>query len=336
MDISLDPSDEPAHECHVLFSEDSQPDAASRRQIEDHSKPARKSPERAPAVLRADFKARRRIFPELVPLRRRGSLMCADREDEPLRMYCFAHAGAGVSAFGGWPSALGAGVVRVPVLLPGRDVRRREKRSTDRRTLLIDLLRTVGRPPGSPYMLYGHSLGGLIAYTVARALEEAGLNPPALVAVGACPPPDAAAAIPAGAHLPDCELVALLDRLGSVPAGAPADGLWARSTLPVLRDDLRLAQALRAAADRPVRAPLLIVSGRDDPFVTPRLMSGWQRWTSSVAVRRTLPGDHFFVRGRELPRLLGRACRVVRRTTGRPPGPSPVTSPETASERIGQ
>ncbi|MFE0178757.1 thioesterase II family protein [Streptomyces sp. NPDC059002] len=257
------------------------------------------------------------------------------RENEPLRMYCFAHAGAGVSAFGRWPSRLGAGVQHVPVLLPGRDVRRRERRLTDRRALLVDLLRTTGAPPAGPYVLYGHSLGGLIAYTAARALEDAGLNPPALVAVGACPPPDATAALAAGAELPDSELVALLGDFGSTPRDASPDGMWARSTLPVLRDDLRLAQSLRAAADRPVRAPLLIVSGRDDPLVTPGLMAGWQRWTSSFAVRRTVPGDHFFVRDRELPRLLGRACRVVRRTTGSAPDASDTTGSETALEKIG-
>lgn len=242
-----------------------------------------------------------------------------------VRMYCIPHAGAGVSAFGHWPARLGSGVETVPVLLPGRDGRRRERRVTDRRTLLADLLRTVGRPPAQPYVIYGHSLGALIAYTVTRAVQEAGLDPPALVAVGACPPPDAAAAFLDGSPLREDRLVALMTELGPVPEPAVPGGLWRRSTLPVLRDDLRLAAALRAAADKPLETPLLVVSGRADPLAPPHTMADWRHWTSGPVVERTLPGTHFFVRGPELPRLLGRACRVVRRVADRT-GAAPTTT----------
>ncbi len=221
----------------------------------------------------------------------------------------------------------------MPVLLPGRAERRRERRVTDRRTLLVDLMRAMGPPPPGPYVVYGHSLGGLIAYTATRALQEAGLNTPALVVVGACPPPDAIAALTQEADLPDDELVRLLDRFGAVPEEAAPGGAWERTALPVLRDDLRLARALREDADKPMETPLLVVSGRDDPLVPPRSMADWRHWSSGPVVERTLPGAHFFVRERNLPRLLGRACRVVRRVADRVPAPSPATTSATAGEK---
>ncbi|NEB78720.1 thioesterase, partial [Streptomyces sp. SID14478] len=42
-------------------------------------------------------------------------------------------------------------------------------------------------------------------------------------------------------------------------------------------------------------------------------MAQWRRWTTGPFALRTVPGDHFFVRGHELPRLIGRAGRAVRR-----------------------
>ncbi len=261
-------------------------------------------------------------------------------EGQPLRLYCFPHAGAGVSSFGRWRTVVGAGTEIVPVLLPGRGPRRAEHRVTDRRALLADLLRTVGRPPGGPYVLYGHSLGGLIAYTATRAIQEAGLNPPALVVVGASPPPDVSAPALSNADLPDDQLVRLLTGFGSVPAGAEPGGVWQRFTLPVLRDDLRLARALRDAADRPIESPLLVLSGRDDPLAGPRTTAGWRHWSTGPVVERTLPGDHFFVRGRDLPRLLRRACQVVRRVAEPGPvrarAPQPAVSRRTAMERDSQ
>jgi surfactin synthase thioesterase subunit len=167
-------------------------------------------------------------------------------------------------------------------------------------------------------VLYGHSLGALVAYTLTRALHEAGLPGPALLAVGACPPPDAASAPADACRESDDRLLRLLDAVGAVPPGVAPGDFWYRSVMPVLRDDLILADSLRRAARTPLRGhpltvPILAVAGAHDPLVRPAQPAGWRQWTAGPLVTRTLPGDHFFVREPALPRLLGRACRVVRR-----------------------
>ncbi|WP_240802798.1 thioesterase domain-containing protein [Streptomyces sp. A0642] len=240
-------------------------------------------------------------------------------EEPPVRLHCFAHAGAGVSAFYNWPADLGPEVEALPRLLPGRDARRREPRATGREALLADLMESFARAPDAPYVLYGHSLGAMVAYTVTRALHEAGLPGPALLALGACPPPDAPSLLSDAAWGPEDELLELLRETGTLPQGARPGGLWYRAVLPVLRDDLSLAHELRINAHEPVvgpplSVPVLILSGAQDPLAPPDVMAGWQAWSTGPAVTRTVPGDHFFVRGHELPRLLGRACRVLRRT----------------------
>ncbi|MEU9731514.1 alpha/beta fold hydrolase [Streptomyces sp. NPDC048002] len=230
-----------------------------------------------------------------------------------MKLYCFPHAGAGTSAFGAWPELLGDSVRPVPVLLPGRGVRRREHRVTDVRALLADLDRYDLPAAGEPYVLYGHSLGGLIAYTLARSLEKAGRPGPALVVVGACPPPDAHSALADACELPDDRLLDVLRTFGAVDADTPRGGIWERTALGVIRDDLRLARELRGAADGPLTAPLLTVAGTEDPIAGPEVMAGWRAWAAGFHAGRTVTGDHQFVRGRALPALLGRACRVVRR-----------------------
>ncbi|MFE7614630.1 thioesterase II family protein [Streptomyces sp. NPDC057496] len=249
-------------------------------------------------------------------------------DEQPVPLHCFAHAGAGVSSFYGWPRDLGPGVEPVPRLLPGREARRREPRITGREALLADVMGTFAPAPDVPYVLYGHSLGAMIAYTVTRALHEAGLPGPALLAVGACPPPDSASELSDSAGEPDEHLLKLLGEVGALPEGAEPGGFWHRAVLPVLRDDLALADDLRTAAREPaggapLSVPMLVVAGTDDPLARPDVMAGWRRWTTGRVVTRTVPGDHFFVRGRELPRLLGRACRVVRRTA---PAPAAVAA----------
>ncbi|WP_372352397.1 thioesterase II family protein [Streptomyces sp. KL116D] len=254
-------------------------------------------------------------------------------DEQPLRVHCFAHAGAGVSSFAGWRRDLGPAARTVPHLLPGRDTRRREPRVTGPDALLADLLPhftgaddiTGTADPSAPYLIYGHSLGALVALTLTRALREMALPAPALLVVGACPPPDTRLALAKAGRAPDEELLGLLGDFPAFPGGAAPGSLWHRMVLPVLRDDLLLADALRTAARRPSPAgpldvPVVAVAGRDDPLAPAATMAGWRRWTTGPFALRTVPGDHFFVRGRELPRLLGRASRAVTRLAPVPAG----------------
>ncbi|MFI7386526.1 thioesterase II family protein [Streptomyces sp. NPDC049813] len=233
-----------------------------------------------------------------------------------ITLHCLAHAGAGVTSYRRWPDLVDPRVDVLAHPLPGRDSRRREPRVTDREQLLADLLpKLLATADQGPYALYGHSLGALVAYTLTRALAAAGAPAPLFLAVGACLPPHVATELVAAAELPEEELLPYLDQLGSVPRGQSASpgGLWRRSVLPVLRDDLRLAASLRAAAldpalGGPVRCPVLVFGGRDDPLAAPEALRHWQQWAAGPIVRHTVAGDHFFAGSRELPALVGRAC----------------------------
>ncbi|MEU0163409.1 alpha/beta fold hydrolase [Streptomyces sp. NPDC006261] len=232
-------------------------------------------------------------------------------------LHCLAHAGAGVASYRRWPAAVGPAVDVVALPLPGRESRRREPRVTDRAGLLADLLPTlVETADTGPYALYGHSLGALVAYTLTRALAHVDAPPPLFLAVGACLPPHIATALVGAADQGDEQLLPLLGHLGSLPPGAAAapGGLWHRSVLPVLRDDLRLARSLREAALDPVTGgkvdiPVLVFAGSDDPLAAPDSLEDWQQWATGTIEARTVEGDHFFAGDTDLPRLIGQACR---------------------------
>lgn len=172
----------------------------------------------------------------------------------PPLLLCFHHAGAGVSAFSRWQAEFGATAEVVPVLLPGRDARVREPRVTELAPLLAELEVAAALTRGRPYLLYGHSLGGLVAYSFAAAREAAG-DPPQAVVIGAVLPPHLRSPLALSAELPDTPLLRLLVREGVLPPEAAdaerGSDIFRRRVLPPLRDDLRLAQTSSGA--RPSR-----------------------------------------------------------------------------------
>ncbi|MCD0486344.1 thioesterase domain-containing protein [Streptacidiphilus sp. ASG 303] len=234
-------------------------------------------------------------------------------------LFCFHHAGAGISSFARWQGVVGDAADVVPVLLPGRGSRVREARITDPGQLLGEIEELIGPMLDRPYLLYGHSLGGLVAYTFARTRAAAGSEPPALVAVGAVLPPHLRSPVLRSAALPDPELLELLVAYGALPPEALDDpGLWCRRVVPALRDDLRLGQALCEAAGPGLPVPLLALSGRHDPIAPTAGMAEWAGYATGGFRLRTVPGDHYFVRGGTAPRMLREAAARLRARTLRP------------------
>lgn len=117
------------------------------------------------------------------------------------RLFCFPHAGGGPSFFRPWRAALRPETAVRQILLPGREFRLEEppfRRIAD----LVEPLCTALRPYlDRPYALFGHSMGAVVAYEVARRFSGAGVAGPTCLIVSGrrapCSPP-------AGGPCPGC------------------------------------------------------------------------------------------------------------------------------------
>lgn len=229
----------------------------------------------------------------------------------PVRLLCFHHAGGGASAFASWADALGPRWEPCAIRLPGRENRLHEPRIT-RSDELLDELDRLGPSPHTPYLLYGHSLGALVAYAFAQHRSRLG-HPPLAVLVGACPPPDVEP-LPLTADADDQRLLAALGRLGGMPAEVLGRAGILRRALDLIRDDLRLAQNLRAMSREPLTVPLYAFAGDRDPVADHTVMRGWSHCTTGPFGSHNVPGDHFFHSDPDFPVLL--RSRLARLPTG--------------------
>ncbi len=226
-----------------------------------------------------------------------------DVHDRPgerrLRMFCFPFAGSGASGYAGWQRWIAPGVQVMPVQLPGRESRMAEPRFTELPKLIDDLDRELGPELDEPYVLFGHSMGALIAFGLAQQLLATGAPLPRALVVSAYRAPHLPAVPLASPDAPEGELVASLARLGGIPPVLLDHPEWLSALLPIARDDLRLCYGPGPAAHEPLPFPLHAFAGRDDPLVTPAEVREWDRYAADGFTLRTLPGDHFYVRGQE-------------------------------------
>ena len=208
-------------------------------------------------------------------------------------LVCIPHAGGGASTFAPWQRALGNRVLAVT--LPGRESRIGEpplKRIIDMAEwVAADLLQR--RVEDS--VLFGHSMGALVAYEVARRLPRSASSVIARLVVSGCQCPS----IFSADHLSEIEndeaFLHAVSAYGGLPAGLLAyDELKVYAT-SVLRADLAACDRYQYKPGPPLSIPVLAFAGRQDARVSLAEMHGWSKHTTSAFDLKVLPGGHFFL-----------------------------------------
>lgn len=209
------------------------------------------------------------------------------------RLICFPHSGASSMTYYSWRAALADHYEVCIVDPPGRVGRPDESPATTMAELLSWIEPRIESMLQGRYVLYGHSLGALVAFEVARRLPPGAAAPALLVVSGRNGPavPPAATQIH---KLPDSELVGAVDRMDrSMPAlsdNAELAGLF----LPILRADLQIAETYQYRDGRPLSCPILSIQGNEDPLVTTTGVATWAAQTTSRCTVHWMPGEHLF------------------------------------------
>src|SRR5690606_29795446 len=87
-----------------------------------------------------------------------------------MQLFCLAHAGASAMPYARWRKRLPRWLEVCPLELPGRGAREGEPLCKELPALLADLKRAWLRECSGPYLLWGHSLGAMLAFELAQTL----------------------------------------------------------------------------------------------------------------------------------------------------------------------
>jgi medium-chain acyl-[acyl-carrier-protein] hydrolase len=220
------------------------------------------------------------------------------KTDDRVQLFCFPYAGAGPSIFRQWHVALASVADTLPVSLPGRESRLRDKAFDDVRAAAAAIVVALLPAVGERFALFGHSYGALIAYELAHALERLGRVASVLIVSGCAPPALRTPPARSMRSLDDDEFVEMLLRIGATPQEVIEDRSLLDLFLPTLRADFEAATSYHEKHARRLGCPIVAMAGDRDPGVS-ELMPAWVSHTSSAFELHRVAGDHFFVQSRE-------------------------------------
>lgn len=215
----------------------------------------------------------------------------ANRTGTPLLI--FPHAGAGPNHYRRLGQAVLGRLRPFLVHLPGRETRLDDAPAHDIGAVVQPLARAVTPLLASSFAFYGHSMGALVAFELARQLRRAyGVEPDHLVVSG-----HAAPRLPraqARHQLADDDLWASVCALLGTPAEVAADRQMRTMLLPALRADFEVCETYRYRSEPALDCPISSFAGDHDEEAPPSTMAGWAAETRSTFRQETIPGDHFF------------------------------------------
>lgn len=217
------------------------------------------------------------------------------------RLICLPYAGGGTAIFRDWPAAL-PGIAVCPARLPGREARFVDPAFT-RIEPLVDALADALAPwTDRAYALFGHSMGAIVAFELARRMRDRGLPAPRRLFAAGRQAPHIPEPEPMCHELPDAALATeLRSRYGSTTAFEHPE--LVELMLPTLRADCAICETYRHVDGEPLNCPIHVFGGTDDATVSADDLDAWRAHTSGPFTSERIDGDHFFIDTNPAPLL---------------------------------
>lgn len=212
-----------------------------------------------------------------------------------LRLFCFPYAGGSAAIFRKWVENIPQTIELCAVEFPGR-ISQIQTLPLTRIEPLVDAIATALLPYlDKPFAFFGHSMGALVGFEVARLLQtEYNLKPVYLFISGRQAPQIPPHTAPIH-NLPEPEFLAQLRRLNGTPAVLLENAELMQILIPILRADFAVLENYTYIDKPPLNCAIAAFGGLEDKEVSCEQLAAWRDLTAGAFQLQMFPGDHFFL-----------------------------------------
>lgn len=209
-------------------------------------------------------------------------------------MFCLPYAGGSRYSYNAYLELAPDSIEIIPLDLPGRGSRIREKPLTNVQSMVDDIFEQIKSGLAKSYVIYGHSMGSLIGYLLVKKILAAKLNPPLHLFVTGRGGPSTKRNEPPYYLLPYDEFIQKLREMQGSPTQILDDPDSMEFFEPIIRADFQCVETYNYEKNEPFNIPITCMFGSDEDVKYEEALT-WQLETTATLTVKEFPGEHFFI-----------------------------------------
>lgn len=215
------------------------------------------------------------------------------QKEASTNIVCFHAAGCQATTFMPWHQYFSTSISVVPIVLPKHGSRLSEHMPSSLQEIASDFLNGCSELFNRPTILFGHSMGAMIAYEVASFLQMQGRQAAALIVSGA-QSPNRREVVDRTIGLTESEFLEVLRAYGSISEDLLHDRMFLDYYLPIAQADFSLCELYDWQVQPVLSLPIHTFNGKDDAHINRDGVEQWEDFTSVSCTHHVFEGGHFY------------------------------------------
>lgn len=217
------------------------------------------------------------------------------KTEDIIQLFCFPYAGASASIFKSWQSFLPKHIEVVGIQYPGHGNRISEKPYSSSIDIVNELLNNIFNAQTKPFALFGHSMGAMIAFDLAKRLVTSSEQKPIHLFISGLAPPQLRKTKSFIKNRTRNELINFIEQLGGTHSEILSHKELMDIILPALKSDFQIADNWFVEDTFDLSIPLTILGGDTDNEIPEDSLIYWSAYTTKKTTIKIYSGNHFFI-----------------------------------------
>lgn len=221
------------------------------------------------------------------------------------------HAGGTANMYSFWPELFGPTFRITAVNYPENVCQKKEADHWD--AIIVHYFQQLSNELCPPYFLFGHSMGAMVCFELARNLYQSQFLLPEHVFISGCRAPHLGMfkhGRQSFQEMDDPKLLQQLESFQGIPLRYVRNASLVQDWLLRMRDQLMLCEKYVYKPGPKINIPLTVFGGTVDPLVDKSSLKAWRMHTNGSFQSYFFSGNHFYLSSQQ-SRLIQKIKGVV-------------------------